>query len=372
MQKVVAILTISERYLLSNPGSFLQHWALRNVYRSMGLNPIRVPNDDDLNATDKGNRIIAAFVQVIRVCLHYIGVKKYRSNSYGFRSLFESHRIKRFKQAYHHFIGPLYENGTYYDIVSVGGDQVFYPDHLKVALSLASRKHIVYAASADWSIAQKSADWVDRMQDYLIRFDAIGIRENKGIKILGDRVSNVIRVADPVMLLDPKAYNVFLSKKGQKQRNSLFVYLLNIKSSEMMPVEELEELANALNVDIRMTGIQGAENFIPVKYYAATTPSSFVDNISKSKYVITNSYHATLLAVMFHKPFISLRQFSSQNTRQQELLSYLGLQDHRISNEELSILGESLLNEKVDWMQVDQMIACLKNDSLDWLKQAIQ
>ena len=257
----------------------------------------------------------------------------------------------------------------------LGGDQVF-TNEFKYLTEILASKIISFAASTDWIKNAELKNWRDEVKQKLQYLSKVGVREQAGIKVLKDFEIESTKVADPVMLMN---YEDLMSLAGKKQifrTPTLFVYLLNISSNKGLHIEELSLISDELECDLRMHGIQGAQCFIPSKYYLSLGPTEFVRAIKDAKYLITNSYHGTVVALMLHKPFVSVTQDNAgvitQNIRQKELLDLVGLEHHRINMNEISIKAQSLLKENIEWKKIDEILEEYKLFSLNWLKEAIE
>ena len=137
----------------------------------------------------------------------------------------------------------------------------------------------------------------------------------------------------------------------------------------MLPLNDLLQLANLNKTELSISGIQGADAVIPHKFYKCPSPHNFVRAIKDAKLFVTNSYHGTLLAIMLHTPFITIAQegiTASQNTRQEELLTWLNLREHMIKSNELCDMGVSIFNQKVNWGYVDKLLVQYRQESLNW------
>lgn len=370
----IYIVTLGAKYIFSNSGTFLQHWALRKVISELGYTPIRIPGIYDMSyfAINNKNWIKNFCTQISRIVLHYLMPNKTNDHSSNIHSIRDFKQAKLFKKCFTKNIGQIIEDNTAEaKCVILGGDQVFSTILAKSAISQNATKCISYAASLDWEAAQIDDNWKEEMAQILPGFSKIGLRESIGKSIVESLNFQTEKVADPVMLMTPKDLDLLAGKSKVFKEKTLFSYLLNIKSNEKFHLEDQRLLAKELGVGLKIHGIQGTQYIIPNKHYVYLDPSKFVKAIIDSEYVVTNSYHGTVLALMFHKPFVSLKQ-NNQNSRQQELLEWLGLEDNRISMDDLKTKGKDLLNKKIDWNLIDKKFDLFRKQSLNWLQNAIE
>ena len=100
------------------------------------------------------------------------------------------------------------------------------------------------------------------------------------------------------------------------------------------------------------------------------SPVDFVSAIKNASFVCTDSFHATVFAILFHKPFICYKRFSekekfSQNSRIENLLQLTGFSD-RLGLESKSV--SELLD--VSFSISDEWINSMKAQSIHYLQKA--
>lgn len=372
-KKNVRILTVGTFFLFSNVGSFLQHWALRDVLKDLGFIPSRVKrqNDETLYCINDTVWIKSIIKQFVKVLLHQIGIRKYSGFTCNIRSFRQYIQARLYKRDYTRFICPCIESEHKEDnILVLGGDQVFCEYLLKLSQTVKSKKRIIYGASCDWPNSFPNNTLTEEISQRITLFNKVGVREDYGRNILTQNGFLAQWVADPVMLVGRDKLIQISSRKEILSRPTLFCYLLNIKEEQSIPYEELLTLSKKLNVGLKMHGTQGGELFIPSKYFLPLGPCDFLKTIINAEYVITNSYHGTLLSAIFHKPFISIKQHD-QNIRQSELLKMIGLDDNLIQFDELPKRACKLLRKNYNWDCVDKKMEELRRTSIIWLKESL-
>ena len=96
----------------------------------------------------------------------------------------------------------------------------------------------------------------------------------------------------------------------------------------------------------------------------------WLEGILKSKFVVTDSFHATVFSIIFNKPFITIINISRGSSRIKSLLSMFGLENRMISS--ITQVSDNLLYETINWDIVNKIIEMEKDKSLNWLKKALQ
>ena len=125
--KTVAISTIHPYYLLSNYGSFWQHYALRKVVASFGFVPFRVYDPKEkLSFWARCRKQAKDLLRPLyRRVIRRVDDKALSATDYCYRRL-----NRLFLRDYKVLMGRFYEKPRFNaDTVGIrGGDQVFYPD----------------------------------------------------------------------------------------------------------------------------------------------------------------------------------------------------------------------------------------------------
>lgn len=375
----VAISTISAYYLLSNVGSFLQHFALRKVLKALGYAPFRVIETQE--HIPLGVRVREAVYDVMRPT--YWWLKRLPNRRAAVVALrFRKRRERGFRRDFEHLIGR-FDEAQPFDEETVGirgGDQVLCPDsdYKWLERVKAGNPLITYAVSTDWFGNGNEPSWRRVVGDRLKRFTAVGIREQVGVEVVRELVPDqvpICHVLDSVMLLNQADYRAIQSPRAQFRKPTLFCYLVNIRETADLPLAQLKALAKALGCDLRFCGIQGAEQFIPKTLQTIYSPRTFLRALDDAAFFITNSYHGSALALLYRKSFLSIWQHDlpgrNQNQRQKELMFEFGLESRWMDYRADAEVWQARLLEPVDWTAVEAKLQSRRAFSLAWLKAAL-
>ena len=89
--------------------------------------------------------------------------------------------------------------------------------------------------------------------------------------------------------------------------------------------------------------------------------------VAIASFIISNSYHATLFAMLFHKNFAVISRKENLNSRMRDLLQRTGLADRMVdTTEQFMELGD------VDWAEVDAILERERNFSRQYLRNVIR
>lgn len=272
------------------------------------------------------------------------------------------------------------------DIYICGSDQVWNnslkdPDTAGWFLDFGKPtvKRVSYAASIGRDIDSCE---INRFTRYLKNFNAISVREQKAYALchqLGFDKS--IIAIDPTLLLNSSAYDsIEIDSNGIDVAGEpyVFIYTLNIRTAEEIYWDDFQKIIAKNGLQIRSVSSSGylpAQDLLPgIQNEQATIPE-WLSLIKHSEYVITTSFHGVVFCLLYHKPFYAVllnNEYSKGNDRIISLLEFLHLSNLIVSN------SESLTQinfENIDWIDVDAMIALLRqksthfiDDTLSWEK----
>lgn len=342
MTKKIAIVTI----VTVNFGNRLQNYALQNVLEKMHCS-----------------------VYTLRRCEEKKEVKDYIKTIAQTVLRTKGSKFKRFNNNIH-FAEDVVTRDEFpkdladrYDYFISGSDQVWNPHYNFVAgkcdfLAFAKdNKKISYAASFG---VNKIPD--ERKKEYaenLKSFKAISVREKQGtgiVKELADREATV--VLDPTLLLDENEWRK-VEKKSRccPKRQFVFVYALGDKNDRFK--EKIKQLREKYEIfDVRSIQKNGKE--LPVG------PSEFLYLLRNAEIILTDSFHATVFSIIFHKRFITFNRVGlNMNSRIESLAELIG-EKNRINQ-----YGDLVCETEIDYKNVGVAIEKEKEKSLAFLAKAL-
>lgn len=246
-----------------------------------------------------------------------------------------------------------------YDLYIVGSDQVWnFLRELNYVTLLdfvpSCKRRVSYAASMGQCNIPEALHHELRTQ--LSKFDFISLRETKGVefvsKLLGED-HDVYQAVDPTLLNGVKVYDQLL--KPIQQDDYIVSYILNMMDQELESVvDHLSKRVNKRLINIRNTDtcvyLNGVKNQI-------VDPYQWLSYIKNSTFVVCGSFHATVFALLYHRPFVVLISSDLKNkggnARVNSLLEPMGLLERCVSNiEEL----DAVIGREIDWDLVDSNI----------------
>ena len=94
--------------------------------------------------------------------------------------------------------------------------------------------------------------------------------------------------------------------------------------------------------------------------------------ITSSKFLLTDSYHGMLVAIIFNKEFavVTDKMDDTDGGRFGTVLSELGLMDRMFKTTEDAV-DAKIWEQKIDYESVNEKLNKLRNDSIEWIKESL-
>lgn len=246
-----------------------------------------------------------------------------------------------------------------YDYFVTGSDQVWnleipFVSSFEFLCFAPDSKKISYAAS--FGMSEFSNDKQKIINKRLQGFKHISVRENSALQILENAgIKDAKVLIDPTLLLSVNQWYEIekVPEFEVTDKQYILVYILEEDKTEIMVSDE--QLAR--NNKWEIIDIYDKSNYI----HYGIGPSEFVYLIHHAAYVYTNSFHATVFSILFHKS-ISVFKREGLNSRIMTLLEMLEI-DNCISSKKM---------KNVDWNKVDSVIDEKKKEAICFLKSLIR
>lgn len=287
----------------------------------------------------------------------------------------KEHKLEKFRKKYLHetilyeSLDELKNNPPQFHLYITGSDQVWNPNFTKngegkptttyfLDFGDDSIKRIAYAVSFGCEDYPKEAAAIAKQ--YINSFHAIGVRENSGISIMKKMgYMNPVKLPDSTFLLHKNEYP-FIKNTTSSVRKKAFVYILRNEFKEM------SKLISDLGKDYQIESDNKFLGFLSVE--------EWVIGIMNASICVTNSFHGMVFSLIFHVPFIVVLSDNAKNgmnDRFKTLLSYLKL-EHRIIYEYTFEKLNTLIEEKIEWQQVDMKFLEQRNNALSFFENTLK
>lgn len=375
----IGILTLP---LNSNYGGVLQAYALQTVLKRMGHDVLEVELKKYLRwqypplwkiPLSFGKRFL--FKYIVRRKNQKILLERYERKIYPLLVhdilAFISKYIKQFK------VDKFIDCKGKFDAFVCGSDQIwrykYYPffegDIANVYLKFLgddSCKRIAYAASFGTDNWEYPAKETAECKNWIQKFDAVSVREETGVKLCSTYYDiKAKHVLDPTMLLSKNDYVALIEKSDvPKSKGNLFCYILDNTDEKMNVVKNIEKQRHLSS--FFMNGDCG--NWTEDLEKRIQPPvESWLRAFYDSEFIVTDSFHACVFSILFHKQFLVIGNKERGSARIYSLLSMFGLEDRLTSDTGLDINRM----KTIDYDRVDEILAKHREESRTFLIQAL-
>lgn len=261
-----------------------------------------------------------------------------------------------------------------YDAYIVGSDQTWRPKYvynvLNYFLDFVSEerkvKRIAYAPSfgtVDW---EYSKDIESKARNLVQRFDAVSVREDDGVGMCRKYFGiNAIHVLDPTLLFTEKDYEKFVERIDSDKY--IGYNLLDFSKEKLDFINSIKE---RMGIPTRQLISMGDKNKRKINDKVAPSIEGWLTGIANSEFLIVDSFHATVFAIIFHKEFLTIANAARGLSRFTSLLKMVGLENRLITN--LDKFDFNIIKTNIDWSRVDEKIQKMRKVSMDFLTTSLQ
>ena len=365
----VGILTF---HFSDNYGAALQAYALRRWLTEQGhhasfidYRPAHIEHGGRLSMPTSPARIRANLKVV------YLAVSSFIHEHFGNRD--QKEKFVRFRE---HFLdissgSALTDNGASlaaaqsFDLIVAGSDQIWSPSQhfgfdpnyfLAFAQAFPARK-ISYAAS--FGRDRVSSSEAAQLPPLLHHFDAISVREASGAALVeqatGHRPANV---PDPTLL--HSSYSE-LTDRAPPEHNDPYIFCYGLRSPDNIR-QTADLVSEQLGCPV-LSPHNPHRRWVEIGTTVYPDPGEWVSLVKNARFVVTNSFHGTVFALLFRKPFIVAGltgERAAANARAIHLLRAVGL-DNRFAPSFSAQNVQALMASEIDWEAVDQRLADLRH-----------
>lgn len=254
------------------------------------------------------------------------------------------------------------------DCYLVGSDQTWNPDLSKdkakgFFLDFGDKSVIRVSYASSFGVSEwKDSKWISKNEAEILlkRFDLISVREDSGIRILNNcfNIPNAQLVADPVMLFEN--YNELTGVIKPKDEIVLYKFVYSDKFYMIA-----KKIGEELNLPVRSLG--SIRHIKGVKCNYPENVDEWIRNIAGASYVMTDSFHGSVLSLLYKKQFVVFPGNPKRETRLKSLLSYLNLSERYVIVDHPVGDVVRLLKTPIDYVEVHRKIAELRNKSNSFL-----
>lgn len=357
--------------LNGNYGGILQNYALQQVLKQMGHNPITI--DRHISRTESRFRnIVKKILRNLHRQFDASLLTVVEKRNLCIRQLdFVDHNINR--------IGPITTQEDFNIVVSdsafdafiVGSDQCWRPcyssnisNYYLDFIENQNIKRIVYAASFGVDKWEYSDLQTAIVKKAAMKLDAVSVREISGVRLCSEYLGVKAEwVLDPTMLLGVKGFNQFIKSNGYS-KPFITEYFLE-DNSEARKLINTAKQETGINNCINNNTSKSFKRFTPISRYINISIEDWLSNIANAAVVLTDSFHGVVFSILFNIPFVVRLNETRGNTRIESLLKDFGLEKCIYRD------GEAFEIPIIDWAKINSHLERRREQSQAFLDKAL-
>lgn len=217
-----------------------------------------------------------------------------------------------------------------------------------------------YAASiGNTELGKEEADEVEPM---LREYKHITVRENAGVDVIEKLGLNASQVLDPTLLFGEKDWEPYISKRF---KNKKYVVTYNLHHDK-----RIDDYARKLAEKHGLKVYNISYNFHDIvrKGTLKWCPKieEYLGLIHDAEFVVTDSFHATVYSILFHKKFIDIYP-EEASSRLRSILSLTGLENRGFDDMPEVENAEA----EIDFGKADEVLKAERKKSEDYLNMVI-
>lgn len=264
-----------------------------------------------------------------------------------------------------------------YDAIIVGSDQIWRTEYNQqwkeqnvddVYLGFTkgwSLIRVAYAASFGKDKVELKNKDLKLCKEAISKFDAISVREEHGVILCRDIFGVKATVMpDPTLLLSCDDYKKLIPDISNASKpNFLLSYILD-DSLEKSSLRD--KIANEKGLMIKITN-KSDYRYNNGEYPPQPPVEAWLKAFAECKYVITDSFHACVFSIIFHKQFTVIANKKRGLSRFQTLLKMFGLTDRMVYSP-----SEYRELQDIDFAKVDDIIKIKQEEALLFLRENLK
>lgn len=259
-----------------------------------------------------------------------------------------------------------------FDAYLVGSDQVWLPNFsLDCFLDFVHRdnvKRIFYAASTGSSSFADIPSLAIKCKALSKKFSGISVREDSLIPVVKKNLGrDAIQVLDPTLLLDAKDY---LAACVEREDSSpiIFTYILDKTKDKKSLVDKVQEELHLPVVAGSVEKDYERGKGMDIKKCIYPSVDHWILNMARAKFVVTDSFHGTCMAITFRKPFVVVGNKARGLNRFLSILRLFNLENRLITD---STQFSSSFFSQLDNKYISELLKKKRTEAIDFIKKNI-
>lgn len=338
----------------ANYGSVLQCYALQEALIRQGYNAEVIDYfPEDVTVIGQLKRLKGKSKKLNNPILHVAAICAFSISYINKKRVFDKFIKKYLKLSdkTYHAAAEISENNPAEDIYCCGGDQTLNGFKILDVFDRLPDEAVKVAYSSSFGKTDFEKEEYEHSRRSLSRFDALSCREDSGTEIMQRMGFGSVKwIIDPAFLLTAKQWKKLAS---DKYKNKKYIVAYNLHHDKKIEVFE-KELSRKYRLPVINICIQWFEFYRYGKFLWCPPVEDFLSLILNAEYILSDSFHATVFSVLFHKKFMTVVP-DVVGTRIDSISHLLGIDD-RIINWSRKLDYVSMIDRPIDYGRIDQII----------------
>ncbi|MFA7492906.1 MAG: polysaccharide pyruvyl transferase family protein [Proteiniphilum sp.] len=369
---------------MNNYGTIIQAYALQKAIWKLGFQSEYIsyrPNQEK-NKVNPVKQFFHGFPDSIFQIMPYVNnrIRFNKLNKVKEDSTLRNERFESFRQKNIRISNKIYTDSEQllkeppeYDIYITGSDQIWSPNLSysceAYMLNFVKDDHKKNAYASSLGTVNIPSNYKERLIHNLKNFSNLSCREISGAEYLKKVLEReVVEVLDPTMLLDIGDLLDVSEERIIPENKFILCYFLGNKKWHRSYAKGLSESTGFPCYYVAYDALEvGRENAL-----WDVGPAEFISLIHRASYVCTDSFHGSVLAILFHKELYGFckrgdLERTSDNSRLHDLYFKFGIEERLIKK----ACNRKQL-EEIDYSVVDKILQKNRINSKLYLKKILK
>ncbi|WP_420935760.1 polysaccharide pyruvyl transferase family protein [Alteromonas sp. A081] len=266
-----------------------------------------------------------------------------------------------------------------FDGFVVGSDQVWRTDYsanivnyfFEFLDSKPNMTRVSYAASFgidEWTFSDEETQ---KCKKLISNFHSVSVREESAVELCKIHLAiDAERVLDPTFLVQTGVYRELVDKANlQSPEGKIFSYVLDRSDSNKKIEREASQKLNTKHFTIMPRKDLENLNSENIDEFVYPAVENWINGFIQADYVITDSFHGTVFAILFNKKFISIGNRRRGLSRFVSILSLFGLESRLVTD--YNDFSVDKLTNDIDWNYINKILSIEQEHSKQFLKNSL-
>lgn len=255
------------------------------------------------------------------------------------------------------------------DIFLTGSDQVWGPTSTgdydpAYFLSFAPEGAKKLAFASSFGKASFDEKTMKQYKEYLMKYDAVAVRENTAVDLIHQMGINVEQVLDPTLLVSKDEWSKYIIPVNKPKKYVLVYQIHNNQKLDQYAVE----FAQYVNLPLLRVSPLFHQIKRGGKFIYLPDIGEFLDLISGATYMVTDSFHGTAFAINFNVQFVEILPNTGTSSRNQSILQLTGLNGRVVNDLE----NYQYKDELIDFTDANQIIEKNRSKTIHILQEMLR